>query len=208
MENAMNGMTGGTAVIVKKRGFFSGLFGLLTAMVVCGTGLGAYGIHLVDHRADDILKGGQQLLASLREWRDLPPMLAQSMDDSRDPAYLPQVATVAKLAQQNRTPVVVFEVRNTGAKAITYLSARILVEDSGGVPHDEIVTRLASPLALCEDELEGPILPGQTRKFVRAISDFAPGMTANVEISDIRTWNGTRTEELTKAAPEPHKAVQ
>ena len=81
-------MNMGSAIVVKKAGFLSalayGFFGMLTATVVCASGLAFYSLHIVDSKTDSIFGLAHSLVGSFPEMLEsLPPVLADALNDRR-----------------------------------------------------------------------------------------------------------------------------
>jgi len=175
------------AIIVKKGGFLSalatGFFGFLTVCVICASGLGGYAMLTADRNLGRVLKSLPEL------WEGLPPAVADAFHDRRAIDYQPLMEVSARcvmdVRQKNNA---VIEIHNRGDKTVTMLSLRVVLEDANGVPQEEFVTYAASPFALAhEHDLRGPLLPGQSRRIARPLRMLA-GLTAQVEITDIRVW--------------------
>lgn len=196
-------MSGVPAVIVKKGGFlsslFTGLFGFLIAVVVCASGLGFYGLHLVDKMAGGLFGVTGDVIAGLPQWQqNLPPLLAESLDDRRAPDYREKIdltvksITTAELKNDLTTLVVV---TNRGSETVTLLAMNITLENAEGIPFSERRVYAATPITLDDDDWRGPLMPSETRKFlVRHCRDAREGektnLQASVSIADLRVWNG------------------
>ncbi|RMF79610.1 MAG: hypothetical protein D6744_08955, partial [Planctomycetota bacterium] len=103
------------SVVVKKNGFLSslarGVFGLLTATVVCAAGVGVYALHVVDGRIDQVLRLGENIasgaagltvdaLKNAEHIQDaLPPVLADALRDRRALEYREQIVVDAQIAE-------------------------------------------------------------------------------------------------------------
>ncbi|MBU0639425.1 MAG: hypothetical protein KKB50_11220 [Planctomycetes bacterium] len=206
------------SVIVKKGGVLSalayGFFTFLTTTVVCASCLAFYGLVIVDTKTSDVLAFANglsdgafsaltELHKSLPEWQKaLPPALADSINDRRDPGYREQLDVRVRIVddEESRTSALaVIEVTNNGTKTISLMTARIILDDERGVPVRELATFVATPLALCDDEWRGPLLPDETRRFTRRVQRSASEMTASIEITELRVWAGD--EAAPTAAP-------
>jgi hypothetical protein len=203
------------AVVVRKGGFltalFHGLFGLLTVIVVCGTGLGIYGLHVVDGKTGDLLTLANGVVTDFPEWlQNLPPLLAETLDDRRAPDYMAQVdvsvETVAVPGDRNRELTIV-EVENKGSQTITVLALTVVLEDEDGIPLRECRTYAATPIAVNDDEWRGPLLPERTRRFVVCRHGHDRDLHPRIDVAELRVWNGPQApgvdavDALTSAAP-------
>lgn len=188
-----------TPVVVKKGGFLSavayGVFGTLIAAIICGSGLGLYGLNIADRKSSEFMMLGKGLVSSLPEIRDnLPPIMADLLDDQRDLGYRDNLSVATRIVGDEDDSRLVVEVANEGPKAVTLLSARITLDDEDGIPIREFVTYVATPVATC-DEWRGPLLPESTRRFSYRLRRTWPA-DATVEITEIRVWNGQTHEQL------------
>jgi hypothetical protein len=185
------------AVVVKKSGLFSalfhGLFGFLTAVVLCATGLGFYGLHIVDETASGLFSLGDNLIQGLPQWKEaLPPMLAEALNDRRDPGYRSELdIAVQTVSSRNRhdRPTTVIEVSNNGSETVTVLALNVVLEDENGVPVGEFRTYAATPLTVDEGDWRGPLLPGSTRKFTERCCGHGDTVRATIEVAELRVWN-------------------
>lgn len=192
------------AVIVRKGGFlsafFHGLFGFLTAVVVCASALGFYGLHIVNDTASGLFALGGDVVSGLPQWKQaLPPMLAEALDDRRAPDYRAQVdisvQTVKPWGEPDR-PITVIEVGNNGPETITVLAVNVVLEDEDGVPVREFRTYAATPLTIDEGDWRGPLLPGSTRKFTERCGGHRGAVKAVVEVAELRLWNQPGPQEV------------
>lgn len=190
-------MNTGAAVCVKKGGFLSavatGFFGLLISAVICATGLGFYGLYLVDHNAGRLITVAQGVVSALPEWKDrLPPVLADALNDAREPEYRDQLkinCRVEQPADRARDPVAVIEVANDGDRVVSMLAARVVLKDRAGVPVREFATRLVTPMQLDETEWRGPLQPGETRIARLRLNAGAEELTPVIEVTELRVFS-------------------
>ncbi|MGE0480156.1 MAG: hypothetical protein AB7Q17_06745 [Phycisphaerae bacterium] len=196
-------------VVVKKHGFLSsvarGFFGLLGTVVVCGTGLAFYGLHIVDHKAAQLLAFGGGVIDKLPAWQQaLPPVLADAVRDRRAPEYREHVSVDARLVERTDRSErggmrVVFDVKNDGDETVTVLGLRVVLADADGVPIREFSTYAATPLAI-DGDWRGPLLPGGgTRTMVERL--YVEGAkSATVEVTELRVWNADATPTVAARA--------
>ncbi len=189
------------AVIVRKGGFlsalFHGLFGFLTAVVVCASGLGFYTLYVVNSKVGDVFAITGEWVSNLPEWQqNLPPMLFETLDSRRAVDYLAQVDVsvwTVRSPRERDHDLTVIEVTNNGPETVTVLALNVLLEDEQGVPVREFRTYAATPLALDEGEWRGPLLPGSTRKFTRSCYRHERGLKPTVDVAELRVWNGPQS---------------
>lgn len=184
--------------IIKKGGFLSafafGLFGFLTATVMCATGLGFYGLHVVNSSAGEIIGVGGNLIESLPEWREkLPPVLADALKDRREPGYRDNVELDVRLAGEpingdDRYRMLVINATNRGEDTITLMNVRVVLVDENEVPIRSESVYAATPVTV-EGEWRGPLMPGSTRRCSIPIWKCPENLTPTVEITDLRVWD-------------------
>lgn len=198
-------MDTGTPIIVK-RGFLStlayGVSGVLITGIICGTGIGLYGLRMLDRKTGDLTSLAKEIVAAVPDIIDaLPPVLADALNDRRDPGYRSDLEIDIAIRQDQdsswQRPVVI--VKNNGDQVVSLLGLRVVLVDEDGLPVEEESIFAATPLP-CEDGWRGPILPGETRKFSTRMYTHETGLTAEFEVTEIRVWNGPSDEELTRYA--------
>ena len=203
-------MSGVPAVIVKKGGFlsalFHGVFGFLTVLVVCASGLGLYALRIADTKVDGLLTMTGNVISGLPEWqKNLPPFLAEMLDDRRAPEYREQVGVSVRTAaahDRSDRELTVVEVVNQGSEAISMLALNVVLEDKSGVPVHESRVYAATPIAIDEAEWRGPLFPGDTRRFVVCGWGHESGLRPTFQIAELRVWNGPQSDEAIEAEAE------
>jgi len=217
-------MGGPSHIVFRKRGFLSstamGLSAIVITIVLCCTGIIIYGVHLASEQSGRIITLAQSTVRGLPEFAEaLPPVVADMLNDRRRPDYSKDLAITA---QPTRRPDdatrVTIEVVNNGSEVVSLLSLRLLVLDE----YDQILCEsnewAATPFA-AEGGWRGPIMPGSRRYFVcgrRVHGDISPvtELRTEVEITELRVWNGPRTPtapnelpaEATASSPDPTAA--
>ncbi len=190
--------------VIKRGGFLSaiahGFFGLLIVVVVSAATIGVYSLHIVDEKLDRVLGMGTSaagsLPATLTELQKaLPPALADALHDERAPEYRSQVDVKARLTDglQPDQRQVVIEATNNGDRVITLMAVRVVLVDANDVPVSSIMTYAATPLTIDRD-WRGPILPGSQRICSERLWRSEAGLTARLEIADIRVWTGSEAQ--------------
>jgi hypothetical protein len=203
-------MSGVPTVIVRKGGFlsalFHGVFGFLTAVVVCVSVLGFYALHVVNSKASDLVALTGEVVSGLPEWqKNLPPLLGDAFDSRRAVDYRDQIDVSVRTAtspSHSGREVAVIEVTNNGSETVTVLALNVVLEDQNGVPLQEFRTYAATPLAFNEDDWRGPLLPGSTRKFARPCCGPVRGLKATVDVAELRVWSGPRSAQAVASIDE------
>jgi hypothetical protein len=189
-------MSRGSAVVVKRHGFLAatayGLFGTLTALIICSAGVGVYALHVLDAKTDRLLNAGAGLITSLPQLREsMPPVVADMINDRRSPAYREHVELACRMvapSEAHGRDMVVIEVTNNGAETITLMGVRVVLVDAAGVPVRAMSTYAATP-AMIDDDWRGPLLPGSTRQCsFNLYSSWVP-LRPVAEITDLRVWS-------------------
>lgn len=187
-------------IVHSKRSFASsfvlgGSF-VLVALIGSVTTVGVYALNIVDRKTGNIFEFAEEVVLSLPEIAEaLPPVLADLINDQRQPQYADQLEIAVKLAATHSSsgvrPMVV--VRNLGDQIVSLLSMRVVVLNE----RDELVAEFnewaATPIA-ADGDWRGPLLPGATRRFAtghRFIGRNSKDENLRVEyeITDVRVWN-------------------
>lgn len=198
-------------VVVRKGGFLSafaiGLFTFLTGVVICGTTITFYGLHIVDNRSGDVVSTVRALVAALPEWQKaLPPAVSDALLDQRDPSYRAELQITTQVVPTGRRPdetMAIVEIRNDGSRTVSLLALRLTLEDEDGRPLKSISTYAATPLAIGDDDWRGPLLPGSTRRLTEHAWPLRGAAKASVEVNELRVW----TEADPGAARAPQAAA-
>lgn len=193
-RNHPHAEVGPTTVVNRRMGLGAsivwGLTGIIVTAIVAGSGLAVYALRVVDRRADGAVVLVSRVLGELPEYRAaLPPALADAIDDVRRPDYRNQLAVTTKLLPRdgrNHQSASV-EVRNGGEELVSLLSMRIVGMDSEGQAVEERMTYAATPIQI-DDEWRGPLLPGETRRFVVRWRAHDKVSDVTHEITDLRVW--------------------
>ena len=175
-----------------------GLSALGIAFVVSCTVVIIYGMHFAGQRSEEIVSLVEKAVKGLPDLQEsLPPVLADFLNDRRQPDYGTQLEISAKtilLPDQKGMVRTTVEVANNGKEIVSLLSLRVVVLTD----HNEILTEsnewAATPIAAGDDDWRGPLMPGNRRYFtsdhsgrpVFSLSD----LKTEVEITDIRVWSG------------------
>lgn len=186
-----------------KRGFFSTVaWGIsMTAVtgIVCATGLGIYGLRIVDNKSDSILDFAENTVRSIPEiQKNLPPVLADALNDERRPDYVSKIKVSAAIVsgpdkRGNIRPAI--EVTNTGDEVVSMLPLRITLTTAKGGGIAQRTRMAATPLGVADEDWPGPLMPGATRKIVQRFDidrGSNPGEASDYniecEVSDVRVW--------------------
>jgi len=196
-------MTGQPSYITfRKHTFLSsaamGFSAVIITIAVCCTAVVLYTVHLAGEKSERLVVLAESAVRGLPELAEsLPPVLSDLLDDHRQPDYAGKLAISAKVSPQSgrhgltRTAI---EITNNGQEVVSLLSLRIILLDE----HEQLLAEsqqwAATPLAT-DGEWRGPIMPGSRRYFVAPCMgmygiDAAEGLHAEVEITELRVWNG------------------
>jgi hypothetical protein len=188
-------------ITYRKHSFLSsaalGLSAIVITLILSGTGVLVYGIHLASEKSERVISLAQGAVRGLPELTEsLPPVLSDMLDDRRQPDYSSALAITAKLTPApgpydgTRTAI---EVVNNGSEVVSLLSLRVIVLDASGRLISEDQEWAATPFA-ADHEWRGPIMPGSRRYFVaqQRLHDVSlvDELRPEVEITELRVWNG------------------
>lgn len=199
-------MSSAPSVIVNKSGFLAsvarGFFGLLTACVVCATGLGGYAIYSLRESGFDAAHVIGKVVESLPEWQKaMPPAVAEAFDDRRAPEYRDKLDIKVTLVESRHNHArALIEVTNRGDKVVSLLALHANVLDDRGLPIGGKLTYAVSPIAVSHEEWPGPLLPGSTRIIERWI-DADRADRAQTEIAELRVCRTAAEREVASARP-------
>jgi hypothetical protein len=183
-----------------------GLSAVAISFIVSLTTVVIYGIHFAGEKSERVVSLVEDAVQGLPQLQEsLPPILADVLNDRRQPDYCAQLEVGAKTTSEAenhgrlRTEITV---TNKGQEVISLLSMRIVVRDSFGSILAESNQWAATPIA-AEHDWRGPLMPGASRHFAFSRGGACSGLstdelTTEVEVTDIRIWNG-RTE-VTKSS--------
>jgi hypothetical protein len=179
-----------------------GLSAVAITFVISFTTVVVYGIHFAGEKSERLVSLVEDAVRGLPHIQEaLPPVLADILDDRRQPDYCTQLEVNAKttlLPEHHGRLRTEIKVTNKGHEVVSLLSLRIVVRDSLGSILAESNQWAATPFA-AEHDWRGPLMPGSIRHFAFSRSGVcsslsADDLTTEVEITDIRIWNGR--EEL------------
>lgn len=172
-----------------------GVCAVLMTAIVSGVGLAAYGLRVVDKKSDGIVGLIEQTARSLPEIRAaLPPALADTLDDVRQPDYRDSLqVTVKESAKSDRWGgrKIGVVVENHGDRMISLLSMRIVGTDEDGTPVTERSIWAASPIQI-DNDWRGPLMPHETRRLVVYCRDAEQATKYSSEITEVRVWQGDK----------------
>jgi hypothetical protein len=199
-------MNTGPAVIVNKGGFFGalarGLFGTLMTVVICGTALGLYGLHLADKHVSNVTR---QVMTALPQWQQiLPPVLADALNDRRAPEYRESLDITTRYVPDegnSRRGALVLDIQNRGTQTVSLLTLHMAVEDKSDEHFYELSTAAVTPLSIADHR--GPLPPSSSREIVQRLWHVAGVPKVKVEVSELRVWNGPTPQPEAKAPSGP-----
>jgi len=194
-------------MIYKKHTFLSalamGLSAVIIAFIVSCTVVIVYGMNFAGDKSEELVSLAEQAIRGLPELqKSLPPVLADILDDRRQPDYSGQLditANTTLMPNQNGRVRTKVEIVNKGGEVVSLLSLRIVVLNG----RNEILTEsnqwAATPIA-ADHDWRGPLMPGSRRYFVTycGVSPvfYADDLKTEIEITDIRVWNGDKQTPL------------
>ncbi|MBN2313872.1 MAG: hypothetical protein JXM79_08070 [Sedimentisphaerales bacterium] len=182
-----------------------GLCALLITIILSGTAVVLYSMHFIGDKSEKIvtslIEDAVQGLPVLQ--KSLPPVLGDLLNDRRLPDYRDQLDILAKTTVQDeqrgrmRTEI---KITNNGDEVVSLLSLRVIILDSREEILDESNQWAATPIA-ADDDWHGPIMPGSSRRFAvshyrRSDDLYLEDLKTEVEITDVRVWNGGRDTPL------------
>ncbi len=181
-----------------------GLSSVAIAFIISFTTVVIYGIHFAGEKSERLVSLVEDAVQGLPHIQEsLPPVLADLLNDRRQPDYCAHIEVSAKTVPEAehhgrlRTEI---KVTNKGQDVISLLSLRIAVRDSLNQTLSESNQWAATPFA-AEHDWRGPIMPGSNRYFAFSHGGAHSGrssdnLTTEVEITDIRVWNGREEPTL------------
>ena len=191
-------------IIYKRHTFLSalamGLSAIIIAFIVSCTVVIIYGMNFAGDKSEEVVSLVEQAIKGLPDLQEsLPPVLADMLDDSRQPDYSTQLditASTTLLPADKGTVKTTIEIVNKGSEVVSLLSLRVVVLTS----LNEIIAESnewgATPIAADHDNWRGPLMPGSRRYFVTSRGGLpvfsADELRTEVEITDIRIWNSEK----------------
>lgn len=177
-----------------------GLSALAITFIISCTVVIIYGMHFAGDKSEKLVSLVEDAIRGLPALQEsLPPVLADILDDRRQPDYCTQLEITAKttmLPERNGRVRTAVNVVNNGEEVVSLLALRIVILNA----HDEILAEsnewAATPFA-AEHDWRGLLMPGSSRHFASSHSRVFPVSSLNdlkteVEITDIRIWNGKK----------------
>jgi hypothetical protein len=190
-------------IIYKRHTFLSalamGVSAIIIAFIVSCTVVIIYGMNFAGEKSEELVTLAEEAIRGLPKLQEsLPPVLADILDDRRQPDYSAQLDITAKtilLPADKGTVKTTVEIVNNGKEVVSLLSLRVVVLTS----QNDIITEsnewAATPIA-ADHEWRGPLMPGSRRYFVtsrRGLPVFsADELKTQVEITDVRLWNSEK----------------
>ena len=191
-------------IVWKKHTFLSalamGLSAIVITLIICCSVVILYGVHFAGDKSEELVSLVQNTIRGLPDLQEsLPPILADVLDDRRQPDYCDKLEITAKTIlqpdrdQRLRTMI---EVINNGKEVVSLLSMRIIILDE----HNEILTEsnewAATPFA-ADRHWRGPIMPGSRRYFACSCHrtfpvSYVDDLRTEVEVTDVRIWNAEK----------------
>jgi len=190
-------------IIYKRHTFLSalamGVSAIIIAFIVSCTVVIIYGMNFAGDKSEELVTLVEEAIRGLPKLQEsLPPVLADILDDRRQPDYSTQLnitANTTLLPADKGTVKTTIEIVNNGSEVVSLLSLRVVVLTS----LNEIIAESnewgATPIA-AEHDWRGPLMPGSRRYFVTSHKGLpvfsADELRTEVEITDIRIWNSEK----------------
>ena len=205
-------------VTVRKHTFLSsvamGFSAVIITVAVCCTAVLLYTVHLAGEKSERLVMLAENAVKGLPDLaKSLPPVLSDMLDDHRQPDYAGKLDISAKVSPYpgrhglTRTAI---EITNNGQEVVSLLSLRIILFDEKGQLVSESQEWAATPLAT-DGEWRGPIMPGSHRYFLAPCmygDDSTEGLHAQIEITELRVWNGPTKAPATTTAQNAETPAQ
>jgi len=195
-------------IIWKKHTFLSalamGLSAIVITLIISCTVVIIYGVHFAGDKSEELVTLIENTIRGLPNLQEsLPPVLADILDDRRQPDYCNQLEITARTTPQpdrNGRVRTVVEVVNNGKEVVSLLSLRIIILDARNEILAESNEWAATPFA-ADHHWRGPIMPGSRRYFASSCYRAFPisylnDLKTEVEITDIRIWNSGKETAL------------
>lgn len=196
-------------ITYKKHTFLSalamGFSAVLITLIISSTAVVIFGIHFAGDKSELLISLAEDAVRGLPELqKNLPPILADVLDDRREPEYCKQLEiTTNTTFLQDRHGMLrtAIQVVNNGQEVVSLLSLRVVVLNEGNEILAESNEWAATPFA-AEDDWRGPLMPGSSRRFIAYHGRTSPfsyidDLKTEVEITDIRIWNGNKNPSIT-----------
>ena len=194
-------------IIYKRHTFLSalamGISAIIIAFIISCTVVIIYGMNFAGEKSEELVSLTEEAIRGLPKLKEsLPPVLADILNDRRQPDYsgkLDITANTTLMPNQNGRLRTKVEIVNNGSEVVSLLSLRIVVLND----QNEILTEsnewAATPIA-ADHDWRGPLMPGSRRYFATYRGGFhvfyADQLKTEVEITDIRVWNGEKETKL------------
>lgn len=195
-------------ITYKKHTFLSslamGFSAVLITLIISSTAVVIFGIHFAGDKSELLISLAEDAVRGLPELqKNLPPILADVLDDRREPEYCKQLEiTTNTTFLQDRHGMLrtAIQVVNNGQEVVSLLSLRVVVLNEDNEILAESNEWAATPFA-AEDDWRGPLMPGSSRRFIAYHGGMSPLFSINnlkteVEITDIRIWNGNKNPSI------------
>ncbi len=193
----------GTIVQQRRMGFFSSVVWSLAAIIMTTVGCAmivvVYGMSIVDQRSESVLSIVERVAGELPNIAESPIIgeaIGHRLPDYRD--QLDVDVTFTEVQGRDKYMAPLLKIHNRGDRTIGFMAVRLLIRDGEGRLVDEMDRFAAFPVAGLDDDLPGPILPGETRSLVTGWIGRGTGLEADIEISDIRVQGSAALPRATQ----------
>jgi hypothetical protein len=167
-----------------------GLCSVIMVTVICSSGIVFYSLHIIDSASQTLPEFVMNALDGLPTTLKSVPFVADVLNTERRVAYAGEldieVRVTDDLRYDNRMRAVATVVNN-GDEVVSLLCVRVVVSDRAGNIVSENIEFVATPFPI-DDDLPGPLWPGQTRRVATGSFASIDHLSAEYEISEIRVW--------------------
>ncbi len=195
-------------VVYRKHSFLSalamGLSAFAITVIISCTGVIIYGMHFAGNQSEKLVYLVEEAVRGLPELQEsLPPVLADILDDRRQPDYRENLEITANaflIPDRHGRVRTAVQVVNNGREVVSLLSLRVIVLNENNEIISESNEWAATPFA-ADDDWRGPLMPGSNRRFTASYGRAIPfssvsDLKTEVEITDIRLWNSKKEPSI------------
>jgi hypothetical protein len=192
-----------------------GFSAIVITLVISGTVILIYGIHFAGEKSEKLVSLAEGAVRGLPDLqKSLPPVLADVLNDRRQPDYCKQLEITAQtklLPNRHGMMCTEFQINNNGAQVVSLLSLRVVVINADNEIIAESNEWAATPIT-AEDEWRGPLMPGSNRHFASYLGrrfeySSMDNLKTEVEVTDVRVWNAPNDDSRIEEQVSPGTEV-
>ena len=175
----------------------------ITVVISCVVVI-VYSLHFAGNQSEKLVCLVEDAVRALPELQEsLPPVLADVLDDRRQPDYREELEITADatfVPDRHGRVLTAVQVANNGGEVVSLLSLRVIVLNENNEIVAESNEWAATPIA-ADDEWRGPLMPGSHRRFTassygRSSLSSVSDLRTEVEVTDIRIWNSSKDNPM------------